>query len=243
MDATTVATWMTIFGFCVTLCTLIFSPRGRDFLRKLTRLPKAIRLGMRMNNLGIANFYSCRDEVYRSRGSALFETIKDAESHIGIVAISLQQSITHQRLDKDLERLIRQKPNLTVSISLLSPSSPLIPYLAAASGRHKNDLRDAIFSSITKLQDVQREVNSEKQVRLKLKLCNFHLFNTLVAIDVSDVIDTAPSKGAFFIVEHSLYGISIKDRYTIEVVRPGSRMFEKVLASYRAIMDLEDIAI
>lgn len=135
-----------------------------------------------------------------------------------------------------------QNPQLTVSISLVSPNSPLIDHLADASGRDPSDLRAAIRHSIARLREVQDEVNTSAQKRLMVQTCTFHYFSTLVAVDVPIDSNSEPSRRAFFLIEHSLYDLSVSERYTFELGKPGSYMFEKALKSYRAIMSLETIA-
>lgn len=210
----------------------LFSDRFRRTIRSVAQFPRGNFLGIKLATLGVNDFYSCRDEMYRRRGSVLLNTIKHAKSSIGIIAISLQKSIIHQGLDKDLEMLLNERPTLRVDISLLDPTSSLVPYIATASGRSEEELRNAITASIKKIESVQRNINTQKNNRIVLRLCDFHFFNTLVAIDVPRKRNAAPQKKAFFIVEHSLFGINISDRYTIEIVRPGSRMFEKMRKSY-----------
>jgi hypothetical protein len=240
MNVQSISAWMSVILFVAAVIGWFSSERFRHITRLVARFPKGVVLGAKLAKLGVGDFYSCRDEMYRRRGSVLLNTIKHAKSSIGIIAISLQKSIAHQGLDKDLERLLNENPALQVNISLLSPKSSLVPYIAAASGRSENELRDAIKGSIKKIEAVQAKMNTPARERIILKLCDFHLFNTLVAIDVPQNPKDTPQKDAFFIVEHSLFGISISDRYTIEVVRPGSRMFKKIRDSYSAVLNLEN---
>lgn len=152
----------------------LFSDRFRRTIRSVAQFPRGIFLGIKLATLGVNDFYSCRDEMYRRRGSVLLNTIKHAKSSIGIIAISLQKSIIHQGLDKDLEMLLNERPTLRVDISLLDPTSSLVPYIATASGRSEEELRNAITASIKKIESVQRNINTQKNNRIVLRLCDFH---------------------------------------------------------------------
>ena len=242
MDIVAIGSWLGIIAALGTIVGWFASSKFRAVIKHAFHIPNAISLGLKMANKGVCNFYSCRNELNRTRGSELFESIKGAKESIGIVAISLQQSIAHQNFHKALKELMLKNPQLTVSISLVSPSSPLIEHLADASGRDPSDLRSAIRNSIARLQEVQAIVNTPAQERLAVQTCAFHYFSTLVAVDVPVDPKLRPSKNAFFLIEHSLYDISFSERYTFELGRPGSYMFEKALKSYRAIMSLETIA-
>lgn len=174
MDLQTISGWISVIMFIAATIGWLFSDRFRRTIRSVAQFPRGIFLGIKLATLGVNDFYSCRDEMYRRRGSVLLNTIKHAKSSIGIIAISLQKSIIHQGLDKDLEMLLNERPTLRVDISLLDPTSSLVPYIATASGRSEEELRNAITASIKKIESVQRNINTQKNNRIVLRLCDFH---------------------------------------------------------------------
>ena len=89
MNIQSISAWMSAILFVAALIGWFSSERFRHITRLVARFLKGVALGVKLAKLGVSDFYSCHDEMYRRRGSVLLNTIKHAKSSIGIIAVRL----------------------------------------------------------------------------------------------------------------------------------------------------------
>lgn len=236
MDQLTLwASWASIIALAITVGSLLATSRGRRVAAAIVRSFRGIPAGVALVRSGVYAFYPSRESLSRARGAELIGSISKAQTEVTVVGISMQRTVIHQGLAAQLEELLAERPGLTVRFFLLDPESPSLPYIATTSGRTAAELKDAILQSIGRLDEVRDRLGVAERERLIVRKVDCHMYNTLVAVDVPLEPKREAPAGSFFIVEHSLFGISIDERYSIEVRRPTSKMYRKLRKSLRAI--------
>lgn len=212
-----------ILGFFVGIASTKW---GRGVITDVGRSLRVPFLGVKMVRAGIYDFFDSRTSLSKKRGSTkIIDYLSMAEEEIGIIALSLNYSIMHQHLHEDLRTLIKQKPALNVSIYLLNPKSSLLNSIANTSGRTSDELKDYIFQSLSRLEEIRSTLDESEEKRFCIYLYDTYIANSIL------ILDPHKSKGKF-LVENYLYKVPIHGRYSFECKRADSSMYSKLLIAY-----------
>ena len=189
---------------------------------------------LRMVRQGIFAFYSSRNELSRRNESIeVFSYIKDAAAEVGIIAISLQRSVLHQQLHTKLGGLLESNPQLNLSIFVLDPKSKLVRHVAEATNRTEDELREAIEATLLRLRGLYDGLGKSTRARLHVHTYDTFFPQSLVAVDIDRPQRLWQRGTSKFLVEHYLFGLSVEDRYSFEIRRSHSPMYEKLSIGFR----------
>ena len=220
---TLVGTISSIAGFLLGLATTRW---GRGLLLDIFRTLRVPFLGTKLVSLGIYDFFDSRKSLsQRRRSTRIFDYLALGKKEIGIIATSLNYSIMHQDLHLDIQRQLRNNTGLEVHIFILDPNCDVLVSVAKATGRTLQDVREYIEQSLHRINEMMQDLSDSERERFHLSLYDVYIANSMLVIDPEE-------KNGRFLVEHYLYRVPIHGRYSFECKRPGSPMYDKLLASY-----------
>ena len=205
---------------------LILGLFGRQFILNFIRYLGRPFLSIKYLRIGFYNLYASRYDLMRRHGNKVFYFMKKATDEIGIVALTLNAYIVNQDLHKDLAKAVSSNPGLEVNIFLLDPASPIPGKMVRASGWDEEDLKSSIRQSISMINNAIATLKEEDKVRYNLFLYDTIIPSWIIAIDPK-------LKSGKILVENHIYGCPIDERYSFELKRKGSKMYNKFEESYR----------
>ena len=192
-------------------------------IKRMKNLRHAIHLGLRLIDVGVYDFYTSRNVIPKTK-----DFIVDAKKEIGIMGISLNLSVVYQNLHEDIGELIKQNSELEIHVFLLNPRSPFVKFIALASGRKDQEVREYINQSLVRLKSMYLSLGPGERRRCHISLYNFYTATSMLVVDPDE-------PNGRYLIENHAYGLPIEQRYSIECKRGGSEMYGKFAMTYEAL--------
>lgn len=165
-----------------TACSL----RRKDFISESSLL-----------KVGLADFVPTRNHFSETdKETKVYDFLRQATSSIRIMSVSLSDGLNYHGLYNDLEKLLNNKKDLKISISLLDfTKEDLVSVMAPILNLEEDDLKAKVKSAAKKLFGLKRTYKN----RIKIYLHNTIPFGTVLSIDEdlptgALIVETRPYK-------------------------------------------------
>lgn len=200
-------------------------------LRKLQPDP----LSSRLSTIGLRKFYTSRDDYSKYRGAGnLQEYLRRAKKTIHIVAYWLSHGNEMEGIAEELVTLIHSNSALTVTVAIISPTSPSRESLASYLDVKVEELTSRIQSSLEKLAGAREKLSPKEKMRFALKV-----YDTLPA--ASTIMLDANEPNGKIQVDLKLYKTARQFSIGFEVERGEDGFYDRLReATLQSLDDATD---
>jgi len=205
--------WGAISSLLAALIVYHFAA-GRRFLGYIFRLPLNLaavlaRGGIQRLTLSRADYHQ-----YRVGAGMLRDYLATAKHNIDIISVSLNVTQAEGSLISFFEKKIGENEDFCVRVTLLNPSSPVVPLLTKSLDLAPGELEGEIRSTLRQLERCKSKLSGSAARRLII-----YIHDTL-PIGSAILLDATPESGRIQ-VETKLYRAPRTESFGFEVVGPS----------------------
>lgn len=173
-----------IFGLLTAIVVGIVSLTWKRGRGKFQAFIRGISLAVRFRSLGITQIYGSRSDYAKYRKAArLIDYLSLADEQVFVLGYWLAQGAEMEGVVDGLERLIRTKPSLRVSVMVIDPSSDYINSVAIGMGLSRESIVERVSETLRGLADLQRRLGTHDGQRVSILLHPSQPNISLIALD------------------------------------------------------------
>ena len=168
----------------------------------------------RLADAGMTNFYPSRADYALYRGAAtLTDYVRTASSTVRIAAYWMADGVEMEGIAERLAEMVRPPKKLEITIAIVDPTAPILPYMAQYLDIELPELRSRIQWSLFRLHQARSHLSDQDRPRFQIRVYRSLPVASVVMLDPESVhgriqIDIKPYKTP----RHSSFSFELAQR-------------------------------
>jgi hypothetical protein len=191
----------------------------------------SLRLARRLYALGVVNVFGSRSDYQKYRDTpTLIDYFSLAHVSVEMVGYWISYGVESQGLAEEVCALLSARPQLTVSLAVIDPSSTHLESLAKHLNRSSAEVRERITNSLVRLTSARARQDESVRSRYRIKV-----YDSLPVASVV-MLDRGQRNGRVQ-VDIKPYHAAQHNSFTIEFTKANSSLYQHLTDAWGELLE------